>query len=297
MAGNRLVDLTGRKFEKLTVLGLTEKRINKSAVWRCQCDCGTVCEVSYPKLIRGIITDCGCGNPDHDLTSRRFGRLTVLKKTSSFRYLCKCDCGNEQSVTSRELLSGHKKSCGCLKTMPKADDITGMRSGTVAAIERTDQKRRSCYLWRCRCDCGNELLAEAYKIRNGIIRSCGCQRHANLIKDLAGMRFGKLIAMKRLNEKIGSSYAWHCRCDCGNETKVSANNLLKGGTKSCGCGKINAVKETIRRYGTIADHQHFIDGTCVERIYATYKLRADNKSGYTGIQLRGNRYIAMITVK
>jgi len=297
MAGNRLVDITGRIFGKLTVAELTEKRINQSAVWLCRCECGNLCEVSYPRLIRGIVTDCGCGNPDQDLTGRRFGRLTVLKKTSHSRYLCKCDCGNEHSVTSGELLSGHKKSCGCLKTMSKADDITGMRSGSVVAIERTDQKRRSCYLWRCQCDCGNELLVEAYKIRNGIIQSCGCQRHVKLIKNLTGMKFGKLTALERLDEKIGSSYAWRCVCDCGKETKVSANALLKGGTKSCGCGKIEAVKESIQRYGTVADHQHFVDGTCVERIKSTYKLRVDNKSGHTGIQIRGTRYVAMIAFK
>lgn len=136
-----------------------------------------------------------------------------------------------------------------------------------------------------------------HKIRNGIIQSCGCQRHVKLIKNLTGMKFGKLTALERLDEKIGSSYAWRCVCDCGKETKVSANALLKGGTKSCGCGKIEAVKESIQRYGTVADHQHFVDGTCVERIKSTYKLRVDNKSGHTGIQIRGTRYVAMIAFK
>ena len=111
------------------------------------------------------------------------------------------------------------------------------------------------------------------------------------------MRFGRLTALERLEEKIGSNYAWRCRCDCGKETKVSTNALLKGGTKSCGCGKIDAVKESIRKYGTVVDHQHFVDGTCVERIESTQKLRSDNKSGYTGVQIRGTRYVAMITFK
>lgn len=244
MAGNRSVDLTGRRFGRLTVLQLTEKRVNQSVVW-----------------------------------------------------LCRCDCGTELTVTTGELLSGHKKSCGCLKMTPKAEDITGMRSGTVIALERTEQQRRGCYLWRCKCDCGKELLVEPYKIRNGIIKSCGCQRHTKLIKDLTGMKFGKLTALERLDEKSGSSYVWRCKCDCGNETKVSANALLKGGTKSCGCGKIEAIKETIRKYGTIVDHEHFVDGTSIERIKSTYKLRSDNKSGYTGVYRRGNRYVAMITFK
>ena len=123
-------------------------------------------------------------------------------------------------------------------------------------------------------------MVEPYKIRSGIIKSCGCQRHTKLIKDLTGMKFGKLTALERLDEKSGSSYVWRCKCDCRNETKVSANALLKGGTKSCGCGKIEAAQETIQKYGSIVDHQHFVDGTSIERIKSTYKLRLDNKSGY-----------------
>lgn len=236
-------------------------------------------------------------NIQADLAGKTFGKLTVLEETSPARYRCRCDCGNELSITKSELLSGHKRSCGCLKTAPKAGDITGMRSGTVTAIEKTALKRRGSSLWRCRCDCGKELMAEPYKILHGKIKSCGCKRHQKQIRDLTGLRFGKLVPLERLEEKIGSSYAWRCRCDCGNETTVSASRLLRGGTKSCGCGKVEAIKETIRRHGTVADHQHFIDGTCVERILAAYKLRADNSSGYTGIQLRKGRYVAMITFK
>lgn len=292
-----MVDLAGKRFGSLTVLELTEKRINQNAVWLCRCDCGNLCEVSYPQLVRGIVNDCGCESPDRDLTGRRFGKLTVTEAMVRSRYRCTCDCGNELTVTAHELLSDHKKSCGCLKMNPKAEDITGMRSGMVIALERTDQKRRNCYLWRCKCDCGNELLLEAYKIRNGIIQSCGCQRHVRLIKDLTGMKFGKLTALERLDEKIGTSYAWRCICECGNETKVSANALLRGGTKSCGCGKIEAVKENIRKYGGVVDYQHFVDGTCVEKIESSYKLRSNNTSGYTGVQIRGDRYVALITFK
>lgn len=110
-------------------------------------------------------------------------------------------------------------------------------------------------------------------------------------------KFGKLTAIERLDEKMGSSFAWRCVCDCGNETKVSANALLCGRTKSCGCGKIEAVKKTIQKHGRVVEHQHFWDGTCVERIEATKNLRSDNTSGYTGVQIRGSKYVAMITFK
>lgn len=58
-----------------------------------------------------------------DLTSQKFGRLTVLKfshkieKGNNRRYywLCKCDCGNETIVNSASLKNGHTLSCGCLR--------------------------------------------------------------------------------------------------------------------------------------------------------------------------------------
>lgn len=55
--------------------------------------------------------------------------------------------------------------------------------------------------------------------------------------DLTNRRFGKLVAIKRIeNNKQGKSQ-WLCICDCGEETCVVGNNLLSGGTCSCGCSK------------------------------------------------------------
>ena len=129
-----------------------------------------------------------------------------------------------------------------------------MRSGKLTALEKTDEKRRGTTLWRCRCDCGNEILLEPYKITGQITKSCGCSRRGRRVKDLTGQRFGRLTALERLDEKSGSCYLWRCRCDCGSEIKVKVNALLSGNTTSCGCAKIDALREraidiTGRRFG------------------------------------------------
>ena len=119
----------------------------------------------------------------------------------------------------------------------------------------------------------------------------------NLHNDGTGQRFGKLVATRRLEEKIGTSYAWLCQCDCGNQIKVSTNALLSApGTRSCGCGRVDAVMQTIDKHGAIAEHCHFVDGTCIEKI-TSKRLQRNNVSGYTGVQIRGSRYIAIITFK
>jgi very-short-patch-repair endonuclease len=67
------------------------------------------------------------------------------------------------------------------------------------------------------------------------------------LKDLTGKRFGRLIALERVESKIKPSgqvsAQWRCQCDCGNQKVVSANNLTSGNTKSCGCYH----KESIRK--------------------------------------------------
>jgi hypothetical protein len=52
-----------------------------------------------------------------DLTGQRFGRLTVVKKAKNgyVKWLCKCDCGNETTVSGQELRKGKTNSCGCLR--------------------------------------------------------------------------------------------------------------------------------------------------------------------------------------
>ena len=55
-----------------------------------------------------------------ELSGVKFNRLRVVSKayTNKHRKVvweCLCDCGNTSFVTTRELKSGHTKSCGCLK--------------------------------------------------------------------------------------------------------------------------------------------------------------------------------------
>lgn len=61
------------------------------------------------------------------------------------------------------------------------------------------------------------------------------------IRDLTGQKFGKLTAIKRVEDRIYSSgkhsSMWLCDCDCGNTKIVSRSALTKGETKSCGCLK------------------------------------------------------------
>jgi hypothetical protein len=52
----------------------------------------------------------------------------------------------------------------------------GQRTGRLVAIERADVDDRGRRRWRCKCDCGNEVVRTASQIGGSDrrIRSCGC---------------------------------------------------------------------------------------------------------------------------
>lgn len=53
-----------------------------------------------------------------DLTGKKFGRLTVIKREPNKgvypMWLCKCICGGEKVISGEHLRRGNTKSCGCL---------------------------------------------------------------------------------------------------------------------------------------------------------------------------------------
>ena len=57
--GNSL-NITGNRYGKLIALEPTEKRVSSNVVWKCQCDCGNICEVSLGYLQNGNVKSCGC---------------------------------------------------------------------------------------------------------------------------------------------------------------------------------------------------------------------------------------------
>ena len=59
-----------------------------------------------------------------DRTGKNYGYLTVLEQVGYNKYnlplwKCRCKCGNIIVATGSLLGSGRKKSCGCLKKLPK----------------------------------------------------------------------------------------------------------------------------------------------------------------------------------
>lgn len=59
--------------------------------------------------------------------------------------------------------------------MRKNRDLTGMQFTRLTVIEKTNQKlKNGSVLWRCRCECGNEILVTTSHLNGRYVQSCGC---------------------------------------------------------------------------------------------------------------------------
>lgn len=57
---------------------------------------------------------------------------------------------------------------------------------------------------------------------------------------VAGQRFGKLVSIRGeriANQRGHRRLHWWCKCDCGEEKRFVACNLVNGHSKSCGCAR------------------------------------------------------------
>ena len=118
-----------------------------------------------------------------DLTGKRFGRLTVIKKAETrdrkTYWTCLCDCGNVTNVRSDKLKSGNTSSCGCLhrerlseSAEKRTTDLTGMKFGRLKVLSKIPNTHP--IKWLCRCDCGNSVSVRGTHLTSGAIKSCGC---------------------------------------------------------------------------------------------------------------------------
>lgn len=105
--------------------------------------------------------------------------------------------------------------------------------------------------------------------------------------DLASMRFGRLLAVERVQSLNGRD-RWRCLCDCGNEKLVLSQNLRNGHVQSCGCLSSEKKRERFITYNASIGRE--IHGETLTRLYKIYigiKSRCCDKNHRTFSQYGG----------
>ena len=63
--------------------------------------------------------------------------------------------------------------------------------------------------------------------------------------DLTGQKFGRLTVLEKDLERSKNTTYWKCICECGKEFSTRGTSLRNGKTTSCGCARIEKVKESL----------------------------------------------------
>lgn len=215
--------------------------------WICRCVCGEIsCPLDYA-LRKGRTRSCGkegCrdwrwhGVPRRiaDRTGNRYGTLVVERRhdpaQSGARWVCRCDCG-AVVVLPRNLLV-RRGFCSVHCPMRARTALrAGHRIERLVLVEPAPIASYRHARWRCRCDCGAEVIRTESQLRKSITRSCErlecrlvTRRKGRRAVDHTGERFGTLTAL-RIVDHAGYRVAWECRCDCGAVVLVDSSKLPK----------------------------------------------------------------------
>ena len=175
--------------------------------------------------------------------------------------------------------------------------LENQKFGRLHVIERSIQKdcQGRCYLWRCRCECGEEVLVSGTQLRHGVVRSCGCLQVESRYKDFTGQIYGRLKTIAPTGEIRGHSSVWRCECSCGNVIETTMKSLRWGGKRSCGClARETKVLQALAMQAKCGR----MDGTNISLIRSK-KVPVNNTTGAKGVSWhRGEkRYAARIGFK
>ena len=112
---------------------------------------------------------------------QRFGMLVVVAgaptQRGSTQAVFHCDCGSRVTKPLAQVVSGHTKSCGCLrKRSPRAcppEKMLNRRFGRLVVVKEAPRKNKQTH-WVCRCECGGAKTVSLNNLKNGSTQSCGC---------------------------------------------------------------------------------------------------------------------------
>lgn len=170
------VDITGKRYGKLVAI----KYVGNSK-WLCKCDCGNEHIVKTSYLNNGDTKSCGKCSRAIDMTGKRFGKLTVIRRSEDkptkrgdgmVMWECLCDCGRTIVTTRTELIKGFKKDCGCSRDY---HEVVGEKFGRLTVLKIIPAGTLSSYIHaECRCECGKITHPPVRRLMDGSVKSCGC---------------------------------------------------------------------------------------------------------------------------
>lgn len=204
----------------------------------------------------------------------------------------------------------------------KGKDISGMEFGYLTAIEPTDKRHRKDVVWLCRCRCGTMLEMPATRLILNNTLSCGCIQKEKIKR--ANKYFGGTSLEKSLKDPVTSTRSmsgyvgvtrkrdkWQAYITYKRQhISLGVYEKLEDAVKARARGKeavmadatellkiyeaIHENDEALPSKSTVPKNDVPYEPRVINNQPTTAAKRLDNKSGYTGVSFRKNKWEARI---
>jgi hypothetical protein len=143
--GARQNDLTGLKFNKLTVLNLVnhnEEKTYKKRYWLCLCDCGKNTTVVTSQIVSGKTTSCGCNRAISNVINSANSRHKITKKDAGYNsifssYVSNAKLRNKSfDIEKSDFIKLLKGNCFYCNSEPKNIYFSSYYNVTYNGVDR-----------------------------------------------------------------------------------------------------------------------------------------------------------------
>ena len=244
-----------------------------------------------------------------ELVGQKFGMLEVVSLgdvaitpngTRTQMFNCICDCGKSTVASYSHLKYGGRKSCGCIKRLPKYDDLTGKVFAKLTVIRHIGQTNigsdgQYSQLWECKCECGNTCRINSRDLRSGNTKSCGCIRGETLRSknlneyDLSGeYGIGYFVDSTAFlfdleDYDLIKDYTWY-KSDSGYALTTYKNKRIRMHRLILGLGDYNLSEEVDHKNHNRSDNRKSNLRVCSHRENMFNRVEpSNNTSGHIGV--------------
>lgn len=168
------LNLLGKKWANLEVIGPAPKNKAGRNTWECKCICGKIIILRATTIHREVTSSCGCINSKNNNMSikpgDKFGRLTAIKYAGKRRWICECECGIVKQYGTQNLTRGGTVSCGCYRKENGKNKIDALINAATKFPINISVGRK---IWRNRYSDGNITFEEFHLLSQQNCFYCG----------------------------------------------------------------------------------------------------------------------------
>lgn len=159
-------------------------RKNAPIHYICKClSCGKEYSVAKQKLLSRKTYGCkDCNKYNFDkYVNIQINNWFILDYLKNGKFKCKCKCDKIKEVNPYNIISGLSKDCGCgrnkkVSDMMSINSLVGERYGKLIVLEEIGKNKWGKIMYKCKCDCGNEVNVLSNSLRTNHTQSCGCTK-------------------------------------------------------------------------------------------------------------------------